>query len=72
MKRRSAEALIDNAEALKEFRELDAKMSENQGLTEAERQKRIELKKALAIELADKGASNEEIADFFNKRNPNN
>lgn len=72
VKRRSAEALIDNQAALKEFNELDKKMAENEGLSGAEATKRVELKKQLEKELKEKDVSNEEIADFFNNRYSDN
>lgn len=67
-KRKSAEALLDNVKALEEFKELDKKIARNEGLSEAEEVKRLELKAELAKELAKKGATNAEIDDFLNDR----
>lgn len=63
-KRKSAEALNDNNEALKEVQELNGEIEKNKGLLEAEEEKRKEIEK----ETKKAKENTEGDAAFFNGR----
>jgi len=65
---KAAEALLENEEDLKRYRELDDKRRRNKAMNEDEKRERKALRLRLKTELKEKGVSNEEISDFLSGR----
>jgi len=66
-KRKSAEALNDNAETKEKVLEIEKEVIKNEALNEAEEEKRKTLKDSLEEEKK-KDVSEENILDFFNRK----
>jgi len=65
-KRKSAEALVENLDTKKKLNELDKNVAKNEGLEEAEQEKRDEILKDLEHNKA-KEDSIEDLKKFFDK-----
>lgn len=63
-KAKSSEALLENNKTNQEILELDKQLAKNEGLLEAEEEKREELQKEV------KDVSKEELVDFINNVKP--
>lgn len=66
-KRASAEALLENNEVKSKLNEKDRNIAKNQGLDQAEEQKRIELLKEANKEKG-KNLNAKDMEDFFNNK----